>query len=533
MRDGESNIAPTKPISSRRGLGIYYTPQLAARILANWAIRTPSDSILEPSFGGCALLRAAKARLEEIGAQNPVSLLLGYDLDPDAFVHLDQIFDRNPNQFKRLDFLRSRPRGPIVNAVVANPPFISYRRMTERQRRAVRFWIEKYDWPFAKDAGLWAYFLIHSLNFLKANGRIAFILPSSINQADYAGAIRNYISKKFRQTKLIRVNQQLFIEEGTVERTSILLADGYLSEQPSVLERFELSDLNEIYDIIDSSQSESKVQPNECILDLLSSKLKPIQLGEIASTSIGEVIGDVKYFVRSLSDWGEIGISEEYCKPIVQGAATLPGLILRNTDRKYLPRLLQISTDQPTGIIASILNNYSATKREANSTFKKRKVWHKSSYNSDAIGFIPNVAGAGPRFILNNAGVSCTNSVYKVHKRGDKKWHSEALAIAMQTTLTQLSAERLSRTLGSGGLKLEPSDIKKLLLPPTALSINIKTAKKILNQMDVSFRQGRYEEIRKLADEALLLSPGIISESEYDLLTSALKTSRSRRKQIP
>ena len=47
--------------------GGYYTPGAIARFLAEWAIRTPSNAVLEPSCGDGAILSAATARLRALG----------------------------------------------------------------------------------------------------------------------------------------------------------------------------------------------------------------------------------------------------------------------------------------------------------------------------------------------------------------------------------------------------------------------------------------------------------------------------------
>src|SRR5229473_3431623 len=70
-------------------LDIYYTPNRVAEILARWAIRDENDTVLEPSFGGCALLEAAIARLLAVGCAEPGAQLSGFDVDPGAFAHLN------------------------------------------------------------------------------------------------------------------------------------------------------------------------------------------------------------------------------------------------------------------------------------------------------------------------------------------------------------------------------------------------------------------------------------------------------------
>jgi adenine-specific DNA-methyltransferase len=91
-----SAVAPEEALTHerRRSLGIYYTPQSAARVMAEWAIREPTDTVLEPSFGGCAILQAGVWRLHQLGCERPAKQLLGFDVDRAAFAHLERLLHR-------------------------------------------------------------------------------------------------------------------------------------------------------------------------------------------------------------------------------------------------------------------------------------------------------------------------------------------------------------------------------------------------------------------------------------------------------
>ncbi|WP_248789165.1 N-6 DNA methylase, partial [Escherichia coli] len=72
-------------------------------------------------------------------------------------------------------------------------------------------------------ASLWAHFLIHACQFIKEDGRLAWVLPMSFLQADYSQEIRKYISSIFTDSLCIVMEQKLFLSEGTDEQTVILL----------------------------------------------------------------------------------------------------------------------------------------------------------------------------------------------------------------------------------------------------------------------------------------------------------------------
>ena len=74
-----SQIAPSGP--RQKALGAFYTPAAMAEKLIKWAVRAPSDRVLDTSFGGLVFLTAAKARLVELGA-SPADAAAQFRLRP-------------------------------------------------------------------------------------------------------------------------------------------------------------------------------------------------------------------------------------------------------------------------------------------------------------------------------------------------------------------------------------------------------------------------------------------------------------------
>ena len=93
--------------------------------LADWAIRTPDDRALEPSFGGCNFLAAMESRLNRLGSPNPWKQIFGCDIESTAFTkYLNELItDRNSRQnFIKADFLTLTPDsfdGGLFDAALA------------------------------------------------------------------------------------------------------------------------------------------------------------------------------------------------------------------------------------------------------------------------------------------------------------------------------------------------------------------------------------------------------------------------------
>lgn len=529
-------------VERRRALGIYYTPNDAAKLLAEWAIRTPVDSVLEPSFGGCSFLAAAKDRLEALGAASPARQMFGYDVDPKAFVYLARtLTEQRTTNFRLQDFLKSRSTGKdLVTTALGNPPFVSYHRMNPDQRAVLDVWRGKNAAPFPKSASLWAYFLIHSLAFLKPDGRLAFILPSAFCTADYARPISNYLTQVFRRVLVFAVRDQLFLHAGARERTVVLLADRYrpdVSASQTKAEVHAVHTLDELSSAIraigrhgESHRIESICAPG--LDETIGNRNAFCELGEFASVSIGEVVGDTEFFVKPSHAWDALGIPSHYLYSIVTKGKQLPGILLKKGDIKgrysVVPLLLRAEGKRLSKAVAKYLDSYPAHSRATNRTFQKRDPWHLTSYRTDAAAFIGSLSQLAPRMVLNQAKVSCANGLYQLRPLRGMRW-SPAIAVASLSTVWQVSAERTARSRGTGALKLEPSDAKRLLIPRTALEMSYADGRRLVSDVDRVYREHGFAAAARHVDYALLLQPKILTHRQLTNLQDELRRLRGLR----
>ncbi|MCO7068727.1 N-6 DNA methylase, partial [Vibrio paracholerae] len=111
------------------------------------------------------------------------------------------------NRFIQNDFISVQPSDFSVNefdVVLGNPPYVSMHNMTEKQREACEKVL--HNSPFSgltmgRNASLWAFFLLHSLSFIKEGGRVAWVLPSSLLHADYAKRLLAIHKRHFYSVK--------------------------------------------------------------------------------------------------------------------------------------------------------------------------------------------------------------------------------------------------------------------------------------------------------------------------------------------
>ena len=176
-----------RDVSPRRLLGAFYTPDALATVLTRWALDGCAGSVLDPSYGGCAFLRAAVDVLREQGTIHPERLVYGVDVDPQCATYARGLVA--PRNHITADFLSLRPhstRGAPFKAIVGNPPYVRHHWLRGMKRRAARAALKRAGVALRATASTWAYFVVHAVSFLAPGGQLAMLVPEAVLQADYA-----------------------------------------------------------------------------------------------------------------------------------------------------------------------------------------------------------------------------------------------------------------------------------------------------------------------------------------------------------
>ncbi len=544
------------PELDRKRNGIFYTPLEASNILCKWAIRSPEDYVIEPGFGGCGFLASSKERLSQLNCNNPEAQLFGCDIDPKAFEHLSRTLNIThiSRRFLLNDFLMLQPRDFAVQsftAAIGNPPYVSHHSMSDDQREAVKASLEAQGIRLPNKPSLWAYFILHSLTFLKEGGRCAWLLPSSFIFADYAKEIRQLVKQYFSRSLVLALGERIFLSQGTDERTIVLLCEDWHSvKNEGTIEMGFASDLSSMSSIIDSWRRgswqgvEFEVRPNLALMngesllsytELASSKSSK-SLGDLCKIKIGIVTGANKFFVINEEKALSENLPDESLSFVLAKFSDAKGLRLLKSDLKNLKRTgrrcLLIDTslvNQIEGKLKTYLNTYPKAERKTNRTFEKRKIWHRPNDGLVPDAFLSYMQAEGPALKLNTAQTISTNTIHRVFfNQAVDNISKKAIAISILSTFSQLSAEIEGRSYGSGVLKHEPSEAYriKLLLPSMTDEVVDRTFIKI----DSLLRQGMSDKAQTEADNFVLSNySNPVKQHHLSALGCALREARSRR----
>lgn len=195
------------PLEKRKKLGQYMTPRSIREIaIANLPLND-GDKILDPAVGtGELLLSVQKA--------NPKTELFGWDIDPDIL----EIARKNLGPEATLihqSGLEVEDKNGFFDGAIINPPYFELK-PSEKEKAAFGDIIKG-------RANIYAFFIKKTIELVKDEGYMAFIVPPSMNNGGYFSALRKYILDN-TEVKFVRVisDSSLFIEAQTSVQIIVL-----------------------------------------------------------------------------------------------------------------------------------------------------------------------------------------------------------------------------------------------------------------------------------------------------------------------
>jgi adenine-specific DNA methylase len=524
-------------------------------MLCDWAIRSPHDLVFEPSFGGCVFIESILAAFRRLKSPNPQANVYGCDTDKSAFSYLDSaISNFKPDHFIQDDFLKldpSRFERKGFDILIGNPPYVSLHNMASKQKESASLLQNCQGITVDKRASLWAYFLVHGLTFLNEGGRLCLVLPGSLIQTDYGKKLLHQLSAHFTRIAVLSIAERYFRRVGADESTEILLCEGWRKgAAKNGIEVASVNDTNACKEKIAEWQKGSWSGPQlngqaashlinssgDKILKTWSKRSSVKDLSSFVTIRIGVVTGANKFFILSEKSSKELGLPTKALKFILTKAKLSKGLFLKPSDsrrtKRQGQRCLLINTSKAPGDkrLLKYLNTFPKSKIKKNKTFEKQKIWHRPILGKIPDGFLTYMNHHSPRLFLNGISANSTNTIHRIYfKKGSSRLQRLLVAIAFNSTLSQLSAELEGRVYGSGVLKHEPSEAKNILLviPQKA---RLGEVREVARKIDIALRKNLCDAATTIADDFLKKSiPAIWTAKELLSLKEALTAARKRR----
>jgi adenine-specific DNA-methyltransferase len=546
-----------KNLTDRKLRGGYYTPPCIAEFLAKWAIRSAHDQILEPSCGDGEILEACVKNLSTLGAsaQELNQSVHAIELDPveaektrNRLVRY-QVVSERVNNSDFFSYCSDYYFGHSLfsnqkrfDAIIGNPPFIRYQDFPEHHRSLAFELMEKAGFHPNRLTNIWAPFLVISSLLLNESGRLAMVIPAELFQVKYAAETRLFLSNFFDCLTIVTFKQLVFPD---IQQEIVLVLGERKSENAKGIRVIELENAEELQNYQQTEINRTEVKPLDhstekwtqyflttAEIELLRNLAKHPKLtmsNHVIDVDVGIVTGNNQFFVLTENEVEEKGLNN-FVRTIVTRSAHLPGL--RFTDEDYrsnvtqqYPALLFYPPDIAQIQLPLALQRFiaDAEKQGLHQTYKcrQRKSWYvvPSVWNPDA--FMLRQVHAFPKLILNEVGVTCTDTIHRVKFINGRD--GKSIVSAFLNALTFAFSEIKGRSYGGGVLTFEPSEAEELPLPLEG-SEQLDFA-----LLDQQLRSGRIEDVLAITDKVLLVDGLGLSWQETSALRQIWQKLRNRR----
>jgi methylase of polypeptide subunit release factors len=194
-------------VTLQKTFGAYYTDERVARSIVQWAVRSPTDTVLDPSCGDGVFLASAHDQLRSMGSRKP--LVWGIDIDGGAIQTVKAKL--SGCRLIQNDFFSvGRESIPSFDVVIGNPPFIRYQTFNGQKRSSALARAHEAGVNLGQLSSSWAPFLVHATSFLEKGGRLGMVVPVELGHAQYAREVLLLLLRKFARIRVRIFRKMLF-----------------------------------------------------------------------------------------------------------------------------------------------------------------------------------------------------------------------------------------------------------------------------------------------------------------------------------
>jgi hypothetical protein len=556
-------VAHDDPAATRKARGAFFTPAPLCEYVADWAVRSAGDKILEPACGEAAFLLAAGKRLEALSrtADAAHGRIDGVEVHERSAHQAEQLVRNAAHDVevhvRVSDFFALTPTG-TYDAVIGNPPYVRYQDFAGDARARSREAALRAGVPLTKLASSWAAFTVHSALFLRTGGRLGLVLPAELLTVNYAAEVRKFLVEQFAKMRLVFFTERVF--PGVLEEVVLVLADGY---RQGPVDHCELHQVRAAEELATSVSAARLWKPaaagGKWTPSLMSTSALAAYIGVESApgfttlscwgeTTLGMVTGNNRFFAMSPGRARELGLQlgdllavsppgSRHLRDLAfrrsaysaLGAAGTPTVLFRPAGEPSLPARAYIEAGERLGV-------HHAYK------CRVRFPWWRVPLVKPADLLLTYMNADTPRLCANRAGAHHLNSVHGIYLQpGLRRPGMNLLPLASLNSMTMVGAEIVGRAYGGGLLKLEPKEADLLPVPapdlvsaagPALSAVRIRVAA-LLRRPDGLLEAAKVVDTVLLAGALGLGCGEIKALQEAHLELAARRTARGRSQPRP
>ncbi|MBZ9991938.1 N-6 DNA methylase [Mesorhizobium sp. BH1-1-5] len=529
----------------RKARGAFFTPTAISRYLADWAIRSATDTVLEPSCGEASFLLAAARRLESL----PDRPLFAFDQLHGVEIHRESAnaaqellkADGYSAKIEISDFFEysSNER---YSAVVGNPPFVRYQNFSGVARTRSLEAALAQGVRLSGLASSWAAFVVKAAYHVALDGRLALVLPAELLSVGYAAEVRRFLLSRFSRVRLIMFEERVFPE--VLEEVVLLLAEGSGGAQS--FEVYQTKDAQSLQAVELAAWTKHVPGKDEKWTPALLAHSAFATYRDLATTSfedmslwggayLGAVTGNNSFFSLTADQASKLGLAEsDLVRISPPGSRHMRGLALTETAWKQLAReggrcYLLRPQNAPSSAARRYINK--GEKDGVASAYKcrVRSPWWRVPLVEIPDLFLTYMNHDRPRLVTNGVRAHILNSIYGVRLADVRRnIGRDLLPVASLNSVTLLGAEIVGRAYGGGLLKMEPREADKLPLPSFAKIQAVEgELRNVKPQLTQALRQGDLSAAVEKVDSILLAD---VPEADLKVLRVAREMLFERRR---
>lgn len=523
----------------RKARGAFFTPPGVCRYIASWAVRSPDETVMEPSCGDGAILQAVAVRLKQLGGTTPVT---AYELHEPTARMASAALSAIPYQhhIQTGDFL-AVPARPAFSAIVGNPPYIRFQEFTGEARATALAAALAQGVRLGNMASSWAAFVVHASAFLAPGGRLALVLPGELLSSNYAQAVRDFLLQRFASVRVLLFGQQVF--PGVQTESLLLMAEG--QGTTDTVQFGEVHDARKITEVtfdqnlptgpgrrwtnaLVSGQAAEAIGGFEANGDF-------VQLDSWGRLALGGVTGNNRFFTLSPHEVDGLGLKETDVIPISPaGSGHLRALAL--TPRMHTTlgsagvKTFLFRPENPSPAARAYIRQGEAQGIDQAYKCRVRDPWWRVPLPRAPHLFFTYMNAGTPQLADNPMGLHHLNSVHGVYLSDELRTRSSVLALACLNSATALSAETRGRAYGGGILKMEPREAARLLVPsPEAVAATADRLAPMVRDASEMLTAGRLTDVRAYVDQVVLVEGMGLDQDDLDAVRASHDALSSRR----
>lgn len=504
---------------TRKELGAVYTSSKVAKFLVKWAIREPTDTVLDAGAGEGIFIQESIIRLRELGANDSqiCSQVFGVEYDSETYyTMLWNLTESTKCVLKNMlnaDFFDVSPEKhlgsyavtnltfPLVMASVGNPPYIERQRLKDLKkiRKKVLSYPEELDW-LSSLTDVYGYFLIHLTRFLKPNGRLALIVSDTWLSMRFGEKLKQYLLGGFKIRAIVGFRERVFPE--ALVRTILLLIERGKKEeidenQTSFIELRNTSELDALSEDFSNvkerkngifSLPQRELNPSEpwsiylkAPKTYFSIHEKPLitSLSSLADSAIGIQTLAKNFYILEESELRKLKLEESCFKRVAVSPRGMPLVIEKEEDTSYFILYCDKSKEELKG---TALLTYIERAEEKQITIRgktekviginniprlmraRRKPWYNLKSNLErwdrAQILIPRRAYENYACYWNRAKVVENENFIRVYPRNSG--HILPFLAFLNSSLGEFLVRVQANIYGGGVYDLKPDDVKRL-----------------------------------------------------------------------